>query len=355
MRWQILATITLMAASLFLTAMPARAADFGACCADLDERIAELEATTARKGNRVVSLQVYGQINKALLIWDDSFRRDAYVVDNETSTSRLGVIGEGVVKPGWRAGYRLELEFADAMSDDLFNGPNGDDGPPGGDGDLIIRHSYVYIDSERLGRLSIGQQSPASDDITIINLGAQMSNAPLHYNNNFGLRLGLAFGLTTDLTWGDFAHTVDSMRGDFVRYDSPALYGFILSAAAGENDEYDVALRYQAEWNSLRFAGGIGYTDSREYDAKDVRGSASLMHVPTGVYLSAAGGVRDDESGVISGSDSPGFHYAQLGITRRVLPYGATTFSGEYGLYFLRRGRLLRLLLTTRLLCWMAM
>ena len=48
------------------------AADLGGgCCADLEERVAELEATTARKGNRVVSLQVYGQVNKALLIWDD--------------------------------------------------------------------------------------------------------------------------------------------------------------------------------------------------------------------------------------------------------------------------------------------
>ncbi len=35
------------------------------CCGDLEERVAELEATTARKGNRVVSVQIYGQINKA--------------------------------------------------------------------------------------------------------------------------------------------------------------------------------------------------------------------------------------------------------------------------------------------------
>ena len=34
---------------------PAQAADLGGdCCADLEERIAELEATTARKGNRKV-------------------------------------------------------------------------------------------------------------------------------------------------------------------------------------------------------------------------------------------------------------------------------------------------------------
>ena len=38
-----------------LTAGSASAADLGGnCCADLEERIAELEATTARKGNRKV-------------------------------------------------------------------------------------------------------------------------------------------------------------------------------------------------------------------------------------------------------------------------------------------------------------
>ena len=71
---------------------PARAADLGGgCCADLEERVAELEATTARKGNRVVSLQVYGQVNKALLIWDDGEDSDAYVVDNDNSGSRVEI------------------------------------------------------------------------------------------------------------------------------------------------------------------------------------------------------------------------------------------------------------------------
>jgi hypothetical protein len=188
----------------------------------------------------------------------------------------------------------MEFEFGDSLSDEVFNGKNGDDGVPGSAEPMRIRQNYVYIDSDDLGRISVGQQSPATDDITIINLGAQMSNAPLHYNNNFGLRLGLAFGLTTDLTWGDFAHTVDSLRGDFVRYDSPVLWGFVLSAAAGENDVYDVALRYSGEWNSLRFAAGAGYMDSLEDNFADWRGSASLMHMPTGLYVSVAGSARDD-------------------------------------------------------------
>ena len=50
---------------------PVLAADLGGdCCADLEERVAELEATTARKGNRKVSLEIYGQVNQGVLWWD---------------------------------------------------------------------------------------------------------------------------------------------------------------------------------------------------------------------------------------------------------------------------------------------
>ena len=41
---------------------PAKAADLGGdCCSDLEDRVAELEATTARKGNKKVSVTLYGQ------------------------------------------------------------------------------------------------------------------------------------------------------------------------------------------------------------------------------------------------------------------------------------------------------
>ncbi len=53
-------------------ATSASAADLGGnCCADLEERIAELEATTARKGNRKVSLTVTGWVSSQLY-WFDS-------------------------------------------------------------------------------------------------------------------------------------------------------------------------------------------------------------------------------------------------------------------------------------------
>ena len=74
-QYAVLAALGIFAAG----AAPAQAADLGGnCCADLEERVAELEATTARKGNRKVSLTVYGQVNKAI-VWHDSDRPESRV------------------------------------------------------------------------------------------------------------------------------------------------------------------------------------------------------------------------------------------------------------------------------------
>ncbi len=90
----------------------ASAADLGGnCCADLEERIAELEATTARKGNRKVSLTVAGQVNKALMYWDDGVEQNTYVVGNKNDQSNFSFVGEAAIAPGWKAGYELVVRI----------------------------------------------------------------------------------------------------------------------------------------------------------------------------------------------------------------------------------------------------
>jgi hypothetical protein len=70
----------------------AKAADLGGdCCADLEERVAELEATTARKGNRKVSLTVSGWVNEQVLYWNDGTENNVYVGNNDMERSRFRV------------------------------------------------------------------------------------------------------------------------------------------------------------------------------------------------------------------------------------------------------------------------
>ena len=104
---------TILASGVLLSGgVSAQAADLGGdCCADLEERVAELEATAARKGNRVVSLQIYGTVSTALMVFDNGQDSDAFVVDNDAIGSLVGFTGEASVKPGLKAGYKMELQI----------------------------------------------------------------------------------------------------------------------------------------------------------------------------------------------------------------------------------------------------
>ncbi len=106
------ARLALLAASglLVMGTATAQAADLGGnCCADLEERIAELEATTARKGNRKVSLTISGWVNEAVFAWDDGVESNVYVGTNSLEQDRIKFAGEAKIVDGWSAGYMIEL------------------------------------------------------------------------------------------------------------------------------------------------------------------------------------------------------------------------------------------------------
>lgn len=322
-----LALVTAAGLLLGVAVNPARAADIGAsggCCADLEERVAELEATTARKGNRVVSLQVYGQVNKALLLFDDGVDSDAFIVDNDQSGSRVGFKGSAAIKPGWTAGFNMELDIQDAATDKVSQ---ADD--EGGADEIKIRQNYVYIESERYGRISLGQQSAGADGIAEIVLGNSLTDSSDIFSS-FRVRSG--GGGDSGFTVGQFVDNLDGPRQDVVRYDSPAIYGFIVSASWGDDDYADIALRFKKEWNSFRVAAGIAYQmdASGDIERDIVSGSFSLMHIPSGVYVALAGGNVEFD---VQNADDGSFYYAQLGIEKRILPYGSTTIYGDYGHY----------------------
>ena len=71
-----------------MSATPAKAADLGGdCCADLEERVAELEATTVRKGNKKVSVTLSGWVVKLGSWWDDGHEQNFYMGDKDTTLS----------------------------------------------------------------------------------------------------------------------------------------------------------------------------------------------------------------------------------------------------------------------------
>ncbi|MCB1519895.1 MAG: porin [Hyphomicrobiaceae bacterium] len=346
----------------------ANAADLGGnCCADLEERIAELEATTARKGNRKVSLTISGWVAEQVTYWDDGVESNVYVSGiGVTLSSHFKMTGQATIMPGWQAGYVVHVETN--SNEPLGVNQNTDDG-----GSVVsILQSYWFINSDRMGKLSVGLLSHASDNVAILVDGSGSlvpANWVIFDGANFALRSN---GLTSsgaagrpvagDLAWGEvgFCHHIgagiaadcNGVPQNAVRYDSPTFGGFSVSASWGEDDFWDVAARYAGEFNGVKVAIATAWSHYSEglgdlttgHDSDYFQIGAFIHHVPTGLFVYGAYGSEDNghltaaslAGGGLAASaggnaipDSEHF-YIKAGLRRKFNELGHTVFYGEY-------------------------
>ena len=167
----------LLAGGMSVRQHSASAADLGGnCCADLEERIAELEATTARKGNRKVSLTISGWVSQQVMWWDDGRERNVYVTDTGSVSigTHVKFSGQATIVPGWSAGYVLNLE---PIQNDLLLVDQGHDNGVSGNAMALVANggslgaglgfnnsgvavesSYWFVRSDHLGQ-GIGRQA----------------------------------------------------------------------------------------------------------------------------------------------------------------------------------------------------
>src|SRR4051812_29516082 len=165
----------LAAAGVVAGGIAAQAADLGGnCCADLEERVAELEATTARKGTRKMGLQIYGQVSETVLFWDDGGERNTYVAENNASKNRFGGMGSAKINSDWSAGFKLEWQVRAYRSSALNQKANGQNeavtSTTYATQSLSLRHASWYLRSEQFGTITVGQTDDAVSGILSINL-----------------------------------------------------------------------------------------------------------------------------------------------------------------------------------------
>ena len=350
------------AAGVIAGGVAAQAADLGGnCCADLEERVAELEATSARKGNRKVSLTVSGQVNEAIIFWDDGYEKNAYVVSNNNSRTRFRFVGDAKINADWSAGYLLEIGARYANS-----GSRNQTTPGGGSNanQLDIRHSAWWMDSKTFGRVWVGKTTSATDGITEINL-ANMNTVGSADAWIGGFYLRNKNGTLSNQKWNNItpsfagAWNIDGDRNTVVKYVSPTFVGFTFSTAWGEDDFWDAALRYAGEFSGFRLAAGIGYKKQLDnvgktgsdgdlcadtaaananvssVDCYNISGSASIMHVPTGLFVAGSGAQYTDKNrkalyGVANVKDTDSYWQITGGIEQNWFGIGKTTLYGEY-------------------------
>ena len=244
--------LAIVAAAGLFGASPAKAADLGGdCCADLEERVAELEATTVRKGNRKVSLTISGYVSHHVMWWDDGGISDVYFGDGGNYGSRWRFVGTAKISPQITAGFLYEFaantnalgSFNQLNGGDDLGGSGGVNCPVGGNSPACtgIRDSTVWLRHKQLGMVKIGHGSTSTDNLILTDLGgyagAASSDIKL-YSGGFRLRnsngslTGSAGAVASDgagivaITWANMiegSEGWDTNRRNHVLYETPTL------------------------------------------------------------------------------------------------------------------------------------
>jgi len=359
--------ITLAAAASFfaLGLGSASAADLGGdCCADLEERIAELEATTARKGNRKVSLTVSGWVAEQIIHWDDGVESNTYLAGLGTNyASNVNFSGAAQISPGWSAGFVLHLE---AIDNNLYSLDADNPRTPDA-GTVNTKKSYWYIKSDQLGQLSVGKQSPVGDNAAFgSDLSGTTAAAYWVSYDAWNFKVNGAGGVPavtpsgTFVTWGGGAGSsggqcqgwgggaadcVGSPRNQ-VRYDSPTIAGFTARASWGEDDEWGVTGDYTGTWGEFKVRGVASYSETSDSGLGAPPGGSLeytqlagyVEHMPSGIWGNFQWGHLDGDGlkanvlgvGVAGDIPSNDVYYAKAGVKLKLFPIGLTTPYGEY-------------------------
>ena len=335
-----LAAAGLLAGGLSVTS--ASAADLGGnCCADLEERIAELEATTARKGNRKVSLTISGWVAEQVTYWDDGVESNTYVTGlGSTLATNVKFTGQATIVPGWTAGYVLHIEAdgSDALTTNQVT-PRGPGLLNGGLTNNFVQtmQSYWFIKSDHYGKVSVGLQSMVSDNAAILVDGSG-SLVPANWVAfdflSFGIRNNA--GGFTGGTWGGQGVCIPGdcfgVPANSVRYDSPTFAGFSASASWGDDEIWDIGIRYAGEVHGFKLAATAVYAESSGAvssvfgDANYFQAGLYAQHIGTGLF--GLVNYADFENNLVANEGE--VWYFKGGIRRNWNHLGATVLYGEY-------------------------
>jgi predicted porin len=244
-----------------------------------------------------------------------------------------------------------------------------------------------YLESKTYGRGSVGMTSQATDGVTeatTANMNHFARPSLSKWNGNFDV---IVNGVrNTGAEWRDFlaqsGFTGDNVPGEgdrrnLIRYDSPEFVGFVASASWGEDDFWDVGLKYKGEHHGFKIVGAAGYAAYSDGNARvsgqlgtippstsNLRGcsrlpemsdagapangdvdcdefgiSGSAMHIETGLFVTGAYGIRRDDlrkalflnqQATANIDDDDDFWSVQAGIERKFIELGKTTLYGEY-------------------------
>ncbi|MCG6857459.1 MAG: porin [Salaquimonas sp.] len=299
--------------------MPACALAAAGCLVSMGATM-QANAQELRVGTDTSYIEVYGQLDKAFLYYDDGQQQKFYpLVDNDSSSSRFGVRAYQLRDNGVAIGANAEFEW-EPYSTDYVNLLTAHDVDIA---DLSLRKAEIYLSHDAFGKLWVGRGSMASDNTSEVDLSGTTLAGYASVGDIAGAQLfRLTNGTLSGIEIYDAFSDLDGLgRKTRVRYDTPNFDGFSFGTSVDINGDWDAALNYEKELGDFSVAAAAAYSYNQNNSAGLTNGSLSVLHNPTGISVTLAAGDTPHESGM------PEFVYGKLGYQAQWFQYGKTYFS----------------------------
>jgi hypothetical protein len=267
--------------------------------------------------------------------------------DGSTSTSRVRWIANGTLNENVTAGGMIELTLPlsnpqGSMTLSGIAGQGlGEDGTEIANGAFATRHTFVWVNHKRMGKISLGQTNSASNG---------RSETSFSGTNMVDLSSGSPFGdgiAFIDTTRGTASPSVSSVtvgaaytnldgrsRTDVLRYDTPRFAGLSLATSYIAGGDWDVGadyrvkkgaltIRIQAQFNNSSAGASVGDVTITE---SSISMSAGALH-DSGLNGAFAFGKAELGGTGNVGAGDPTFRNINFGYRAKIFGVGGTNFS----------------------------
>ena len=239
-----------------------------------------------------LDVKVYGQVNKALVGFDDGVASDVAVVDNDHSSTRMGVKGEQKLDNGMTASVLMEMEMQSNPSNLMVqNSTAGQSSTPlsgsnagtGNTPTLEERHAAVGL-SGAWGGLWLGKTGTASDGVfTKDKAGVADIMTSDVFRIGGGLNFRTTAGAMSGATLANMTYSGATDRTNLLRYDTPKLNGFSGKLSVAQGGDMDVSAQYENKLGDLDVAAAA----SMKWNNDNSSTATNTIDTRTSLALSA--------------------------------------------------------------------
>lgn len=282
-----------------------------------------------------VDVELYGQVNKALVGFDDGVNTDFVIVDNDYSSTRFGFKGAQALDNGLTASALFEIQSQSNESDAFTQTASAvDSSVPGITGGTFAeRQSRVGL-SGNFGGVYIGRQSTAIDGLVETDLTGAQDIMTADFTN-FGGGLEFRNATTGALTGTSVQDVTFSGLGvniaQSVRYDSPIVAGFQGRASVAQGGDTELGVVYEGGYADFKMAGSVGYRQNNDAAANVAAIEDELVVAGSVVHSSGLGATlaytAAEIDNAVAGSSEPTTWYGKVGYA-----WDAFEVAADYGM-----------------------